>query len=88
MFEFGKEIVAVFAVLGALGAGLWTLRRLQVPHPVTASPLRAVATLRLSANLVLHMVDCAGEPCLVAEQKAGCSITPLRQVARGASNCS
>ena len=75
--EIAREIIAVLVVLGLLAASLYGLRRCQRPARAADGPLRAAGRLRLSGNLVLHLVDCGGERCLVAEHKASCSVVVL-----------
>ncbi len=74
---FAGEIAACCAVLGLLGTCLYALRRFQRPGPRDDGTLRATGKLRLSDNLVLHLVDCAGERCLVTEQRSGCVVILL-----------
>ena len=75
--DFAREIAAICAVLGLLGTCLYALRRYQRPGPRDDGKLRATGKLRLSDNLVLHLVDCAGERCLVTEQRSGCVVILL-----------
>lgn len=78
MFDFAREIAAAIVVLGILSASLVALRRFQGTREPSAGVLRAVAKLKLSEHLVLHLIECSGERCLVTEQKTGSSVTPLR----------
>ncbi len=66
-----REITAVAVVLGILGAALYTLRRYQMPRDGAPGPLRTISRLRLSEGLVLHLIECSGELCLVTEPKSG-----------------
>lgn len=75
--ELSREIVAILLVLGLLGACLYALRRFRPSGAAVAGPLRATGKLRLSENLVLHLVHCDGQPCLVAEQKTSCALVIL-----------
>lgn len=75
--DMGREIAAVVLVLGMLSASLMGLRRYQKPRARETGPLRAVAKLRLSDHLVVHLIECGGERCLVAEQKSGSTVVPL-----------
>ena len=75
--DMGREIAAVVLVLGMLSASLMGLRRYQKPRARETGPLRAVAKLRLSDHLVVHLIECGGERCLVAEQKSGTTVVPL-----------
>lgn len=75
--DFGREIAAAAVVLGLLGASLLGLRRYQRPRVRAAGPLRVVAKLRVSEHLVLHLIECAGERCLVTEQKSGSAVVTL-----------
>ena len=74
MFDIGREVVAVVVVLGILAGSLWGLRRVQKPRDSGLGPLRALAKLRLSEQLVVHLIECAGERCLVTEQKSGSTV--------------
>jgi len=85
--EFVREFAAVLVVLGILGVSLYWLRRQQARRAPTSGPLRAVAKVRLSENLVLHLIDCAGASCLVAEQRASCSVLQLRGAAGKQEGC-
>ncbi len=76
--EIAREIIAGSLVLGLLGVSLYALRRFGRLQPGPEGTLRALGKLRLSEHLVLHLVECGGERCLVAEQKAACSLLPLR----------
>jgi len=76
--EIAREIVAALLVLGLLGASLYAVRRYRRPGNGPEGSLRAIGKLRLSEHLVLHLVECGGERCLVAEQKAACSLVTLR----------
>lgn len=81
MLDFSREIGAVALVLGILAACLIALRRSQEREEQVPGLLRSVAKLRLSEHLVLHVIECAGERCLVTEQKTGCTIMPLSALA-------
>ena len=78
MFYIGREVVAVIVVLGILAGSLWGLRRLQKPRDSGPGPLRALAKLRLSEQLVVHLIECGGERCLVTEQKSGSTVVSWR----------
>ncbi len=78
MFDMGREIIAIAVVLGILLGSLFGLRRFQKPRSSDLGPLRVLAKLRLSENLVVHLIDCGGERCLITEQKSGSSVTPLQ----------
>ena len=78
MFDIGREVVAVVVVLGILTGSLWGLRRVQKPRDSGPGPLRALAKLRLSEQLVVHLIECAGERCLVTEQKCGSTVVSWR----------
>ena len=78
MFDIGREVVAVIVVLGILAGSLWGLRRVQKPRDSGLGPLRALAKLRLSEQLVVHLIECAGERCLVTEQKSGSTVVSWR----------
>jgi hypothetical protein len=81
LLDFSREIGAVVLVLGILTACLLALRRSQAAEERAPGMLRSVARLRLSEHLVLHVVDCGGERCLVSEQKSGCTMMPLKTAA-------
>ena len=74
----GREIVAVAVVLAILTGSLVGLRRFQRPRESGTGPLRGLAKLRLSEHLVVHLIECAGERCLVTEQKSGSTVISLR----------
>ena len=74
----GREIIAVVVVLGILAGSLIGLRRFQKPRESGLGPWRVLAKLRLSEHLVVHLIDCAGERCLVTEQKNGSTVMSLR----------
>lgn len=78
LFDIGREVVAVVVVLGILAASLWGLRRFQKPRDSDPGPLRVLAKLRLSEQLVVHLIECAGERCLVAEQRSGSAVVSWR----------
>lgn len=78
MFDFAREIAAALIVLGILSASLVALKRYQGTRESADSALRAVAKLRLSEHLVVHLVECSGVRCLVTEQRAGSSVTQLQ----------
>ena len=73
-----REIVTVAVVLAILTGSLVALRRFQKPRESGTGPLRGLAKLRLSEHLVVHLIECAGERCLVTEQKSGSTVMSLR----------
>ncbi len=85
--EFVREFAAVLVVLGILGVSLYWLRHEQARRLPTSGPLRAVAKVRLSENLVLHLIECAGVRCLITEQKASCSVLQLHGAAGEQERC-
>ncbi len=75
--ELTREIAAVVLVLGLLVASLQLLRRYRVPRGPEGQALRSLSQVRLSANLVVHVIECSGERYLLAEQKSGCALLRL-----------
>jgi flagellar biogenesis protein FliO len=74
--DLAFQMVAVLAVLAAMGGGLWALNRRRPPTALEAG-LQLEGRVALTPNHSLHLVRFRGAPMLVATHPGGCSIMPL-----------
>lgn len=74
--DLAFQLFAVFAVLAAMGGGMWVLNRRRAPAADNAG-LRLEARVPLTPNHSLHVVRLHGSQVLVATHPGGCSILPL-----------
>ncbi|MCU0247959.1 MAG: flagellar biosynthetic protein FliO [Bryobacter sp.] len=79
------EAAAAAGVLLMLGATMFLLRRRGWIAPAaSAGLLRPVASVRLTAQHSLHLVEVDGRRVLVAAHPAGCALLETRPAAEGA----
>ena len=74
--DLAFQMIAVLAVLGAMGGGMWALNRRR-PPAANQSGLQLEARVPLTPNHSLHVVRFRGSQVLVATHPGGCSILPL-----------
>lgn len=76
------QMIAVLAVLAAMGGALWALNRRRAPSAMDAG-LRLEARVPLTPNHSLHVVRFCGAQVLVATYPGGCSILSLPESPSG-----
>jgi flagellar biogenesis protein FliO len=79
--ESVQQALAVFAVLGLLGAALWWLRRKGMAQFAFKTPgggkrrsIQVIERLTLTPQHSLHLVRVADRTMLIAASPSGCSI--------------
>lgn len=76
------QMIAVLALLAAMGGAVWALNRRRTPVSPDAG-LRLEARVPLTPNHSLHVVRFCGAQVLVATYPGGCSILPLPESSSG-----
>lgn len=76
--EYARQLVAVVAVLGLLGAVLWYARRrgwvLGAARPRAGRRMEPIERLMLGPNHTLHLVRIGDEALVVACSPGGCAL--------------
>jgi len=73
--ELWREVAAVGAVFGLLGAAMWTLRgRAGMIGTRAGKSLTAVERIALTPHHTLHLIRARGRELLVATHPQGCTL--------------
>jgi hypothetical protein len=73
--ELWREVAAVCAVFGLLGAAMWTLRgRAGMIRTRAGKSLTAVERIALTPHHALHLIRARGRELLVATHPQGCTL--------------